>query len=255
MKLHEVAEAYKTDLNVQEAWELLNKHCKDALKEINRPIVRGMTNIDSGFGIIHGEAGGRRSRNTTNHYTVILDAVLPKAFPKRSKSIICANWYGLNHADNYGTLYAIIPFDGVKIGVCPYMDMWDTEITLGGETGSIPGWNYWLKKVGVTENMSFEEMVKKLEEDDNPEYAWLTKIRDNVRDELAEAYSEPFRLATTADSDVYNDEGDAREVWIGGKCVAINMKIYSTMMTDTEDVPHEYLDDKAREAWQKRRGL
>lgn len=233
MKLYEIA-GYKTDLAAEEAWDLLNKHCKDALKDLNRPIVRGMTNMGTGFGIIHGEAGERRSRNTSNHYTVILDEVLPKEFPKRSKSIICANWYGMTHADRYGTLHAIIPFDGVKIGVCPYMDMWDTEITLGGETGSIPGWNYWLKKVGVTENMSFNEMVKTMEAHNggDSDYEWLKKIQGNVREELIKAYTKPFKVATTANSNIYNADEDAREVWIGGKCVAINMKIYSKMMTD-----------------------
>lgn len=243
MKLHEIAEKpakYKTKMKKDDAWELLNTHCKDAMKSFHTPIVRGMTPIPGGFGLIHGEAGARKSRHTSNHYTVILDAVLPSDYPKRSASMICANWDNLDHADGYGSLYAIFPFDDVKIGVCPDYDIWETEVMLGGVERNIPRWNLNFQDLGVNDTMSFDEMVQHLEtlleENDPAKHKlpdWLVKIKGNVRKAFAQGYSDPFRLATTAESRIYdNDNEDRHELWIGGKCYAINMKLYTKLQQE-----------------------
>ena len=229
---------YKTETDAQGAWELLNKHCKDALKDLERPIVRGMKGFDGGFGVLHGEVGGRKSRNTTNYYTVILDAVLPKEFPKRSGSIICANWQNRSHAAAYGgRLFAIIPFDGVKIGVCPDSDMWDTRIEVNGYNESIEDWNYNLRNSVANDKLSFEEMMERLEKLRAKESGisdWLADLDPGtIKQEFIKAYTKPFKLATTDESKVYNDK-KRREVWIGGKCVAINMNVYKDMMKNPD---------------------
>lgn len=239
MKLHEIVEKgdkYKKKLKSDEAWELLNTNCKDAMKSFHTPIVRGMTAIPGGFGLIHGEAGERKSRHTTNHYTIILDAVL-KDYPKRSASMICANWDNVDHADGYGTLYAIFPFDGVKIGVCPSYDIWDTEVTLGGVERELSRWNINFQELGMRDNMSFDEMIERMEMliEKNPAVvpAWLNNIKDDIRGAFTKAYTEPFRLATTAQSGIYdNDTEDRHELWIGGKCYAINMRLYTKLQQE-----------------------
>lgn len=234
----EEAARYRTELEAEQAWELLNKHCKDALKDIETPIVRGMKGFDRGFGVIHGEAGGRMSRNTTNHYTVILDAVLPKEYPKRSASIICANWDNRHHAMGYGgKLFAVIPFDGVKIAVCPDSDIWDTQITIGKESDSIEDWNMNLRGVGIHDKMSFDEMMAKLERqraDTLPTASWIDDIDHDkkIKDVFEAAYTKPFKLTTSAEA-IYND-GAVHELWIGGKCVAISMKVYKNMMKNPD---------------------
>jgi len=229
---------YKTETDAQGAWELLNKHCKDALKDLETPIVRGMKGFDGGFGVLHGEVGGRKSRNTTNYYTVILDAVLPKEFPKRSGSIICANWANRSHAAAYGgRLFAIIPFDGVKIGVCPDSDMWDTRIEVNGYNESIEDWNYNLRNSVANDKLSFEEMMERLEKLRAKESGisdWLADLDPGtIKQEFIKAYTKPFKLATTDESKVYNDK-KRREVWIGGKCVVINMNVYKDMMENPD---------------------
>lgn len=227
MMLHELKQ-YKTDLDdTHEVWELLNKHCKDAIGTL--PIVRGMNTFKKGFGIIHGEAGGRESRNTSNHYTVILDAVLPKDYPKRAKSIICANWKGRYHAKNYGTLHAILPFDGVKIGVCPEDDMFGTEVTLGNKTQAISRWNSFYYNQDITDSSykalisDFKDVLKRKD---------LFGLDENtIAQTIAEAYVKPFKLATTKTAEIYND-GGPHELWIGGKCIAIELSLYRKVMRE-----------------------
>lgn len=229
MMLHEI-KRYKTDIeNEETVWELLNKHCKDALGTL--PIVRGMSAMDNGFGIIHGAAGKRVSANTSNHYTVILDAVLPKEFPKRSASIICGNWKNRHYASGYGRDYAIIPFDGVKIGVCPGRDIFDTEIELSQHPRArimpINRWNDFYRDRDISDK-SFANLIR-----DFKSYLAENDLWDldpkTIKDVIAKAYSEPFKLATTATAEIYND-GEKHEVWIGGKCIAIDIMLYRSVM-------------------------
>lgn len=228
MMLHEIKQ-YKTEIDTEEeVWQLLNKHCKHSLNE-HLPIVRGMNPFRKNYGIIHGAAGKRESANTTNHYTVILDAVLPKEFPKRSKSIICANWKNRGHAKGYGVPYAIIPFDKVKIGICPEHDMFETEIQLTKQTPAyrIFRWNDWFVNNDVSDK-SYGRLIGDLQ--------LLLERRDfwdlnseTIEETIKQAYSKPFKLATTATAELYND-GQKHELWIGGKCLAIELGLYRSVM-------------------------
>lgn len=246
MKLFEIAdEIYKTEITEEDAFDLLSKHCSEALKTYDKPIVRGMTGLPNNFGLIHGAAGHRESANTTNYYTVILDKILPpEGYPKRGASIICANWENRSHAYGYGhNAFAIFPYDGATIGVCPSYDMWNTRITLGDDEKSINVWNREFIKMGIPPDATFDEIVKRLEmirtSEDNQNFehhSWLFDMEPgNIKKEMAEAYSKPFMLATTSKQQVYND-GVQRELWIGGKCVAIHMSTYKTLKKRIADL-------------------
>jgi len=234
---------YRFPLEEVKAWKMIARYCKDAVPDLNTPIVRGMrgSSAEHKVQMFHGAAGERESANTSNYYTVILDHVLsPLGFPKRSASIICANWKNRGHASGYGTMYAIIPFDGVKIGVCPYHDMWETEIWIGGRFNTIQRWNREFKQEGVKDSDTYEKMVETLElraetkdEEENgwrfSDERWLKAFLNGKGDEtLKKAYSKPFKLTTTKEA-AYND-GKKHEVWIGGKCIAIEIKLFTTMM-------------------------
>lgn len=240
MKLFEITGTHKTEINLDKAWELIQAHCQDSLNHLDTPIVRGMRAMTTGAGIIQGDAGSRKSANTSNQYTIILDEVLPKEFPKRSASIICANWENRDHAGRYGKLYAIIPFDGVKIGVCPEFDMWDTIVTIVRTKRTIRQWNRELAAAGVIDSMSFDQMIDKIDRyKTNPTlyngepiiWPWIKAIKDGpgeVKKAIAKAYTKPFKLTTTKEAS-YND-GNKHEVWIGGKCVAIELDVYQAML-------------------------
>jgi len=222
---------YKTDLAEEEVWKLLNKHCKDAIGQL--PIVRGMNPFEKGYGLIHGAAGGRVSANTSNHYTVILDALLPKEYPRRGKSIICANWANRKYAGGYGVPYAIVPYDGVTIGVCPDRDIFGAEVTLGTQTRPIYRWNYFYGDNDITA-ASFPKLLSDFKALLDRRDLWGLEAK-TLKETLAKAYSEPFKLATTATSEIYND-GKEHELWIGGKCIAVDMMLYRSVMRNAKGV-------------------
>lgn len=251
MKLYEIAQAdtYKIELSEDRAVALIAKNCQHALKFLVTPIVRGMTgmhgyNENQTFMLVHGAAGERSSTNTSNHYTVILDKVLPPlGYPKRGSSIICGNFANRDHANNYGDLYAILPFDGTPIGVCPDFDMWGTPITLGDTTHDISDWNDIFVEMGVPEDVeTFGEIIDTLVEiranpDENEaEFPWLFNIGEGkaaITQAFLEAYSKPFKLIST-DNKAFMHTGFPKEFWIGGKCIAISMDKFRAMREKLE---------------------
>lgn len=231
MKLNEIKplrEAFRVGVNtIDEAWEILENKCSDAFKDFLTPIVRGMEEYE-GFQIITGEDGARKSRNTTNHYTVIMDEVLPREFPKRSKSIICANFYNISYTHQYGEPHYIFPFNGVKIGVCPGYDMWVTPIDLDGVEKTAIEWNDEYRKRNITA-MNYETVLRGITE----QAAAMGIDRTDIDEMLREAYTKPFEVTTTANP-IYND-GEKHELWIGGPCLVLDYMSYRKMKMEFQN--------------------
>lgn len=115
---------------------LTNALTKDFNKALRgNPIFRGIKDQHSPiFYADPQKSAPRKSANTFNYYTLLIDHILPQwsNFPKRSKSFICSNdYYG---ADGYGTTYIILPKNGSKIAVCPSNDIWTGFIKRAGES-------------------------------------------------------------------------------------------------------------------------
>jgi hypothetical protein len=87
-------------------------------------IFRGINNSGRGnFHFVQPKNFSRKSANTTNHYTVLMDnSVYWRAYPKRSESIICSS--DPLQASSYGYLFFVIPEDVSKILLCPKLDIW-----------------------------------------------------------------------------------------------------------------------------------
>lgn len=113
-------------LDLDSAIRLIKENCSDALKEerIGNRIYRGI-NLDADAAYFDpSSARPRRSRNTDNFVTLIMDNSPPwQAYPKRSRSMICTG--ALNKARAYGHVYMVLPYNGVKIGIAPKYDIWD----------------------------------------------------------------------------------------------------------------------------------
>jgi hypothetical protein len=91
-------------------------------------IYRGMNTNHGDFSFVQPSQFTRKSKNTLNAYTLLIDN-LPawKAYPKRSKSIIASSDY--SRATDYGNgggIYCVFPENGAKIGVCPTADIWNS---------------------------------------------------------------------------------------------------------------------------------
>ena len=125
------------EMDLDAAIKIINTKCKDAFWMIhsNTPFYRGDPNVPNdveelGFAIADPSKTERKSANTTNYYTVILDNIPSMAeYPKRSKSFICTTSH-LKARDfaRQSTPYIIIPFDNVDIGVVNSGDLWDMSL-------------------------------------------------------------------------------------------------------------------------------
>ena len=128
----------------------------------------------------------RKSRNTTNYYTVLLDN-LPvwQQYPKRSRSLICANTK--EHANQYslpGVPYLILPFNGAKIGVCPESDIWTS-------------FKHWQTLLALTSVLNNAHIAV------NSYQAMISDILDNSV-KLAETLYIPELAAAATNADVIN---------------------------------------------------
>lgn len=257
MKLQELFEAavkgkelQLDKVDVETAIGLLNTHCKDALWMLqkNAPIWRGQSTFKGKFIVIDPTKSERRSQNTSNYYTELLDHNPLNAkigLPKRRFSIIGSTNY--NRARVYASWenepYAVIPFDGVKIGCVGREDIWDTEIEVLDVHKSIDRFNKDefpdIFRDDTIESM--KELSDKLASGDKDEFSRVKGvfyldtneyddiIKTDFLGYLFKCYgpkSTKFKAATSATVDTSKKQ----EVWIGGKCVLIKYNIWKQMV-------------------------
>jgi hypothetical protein len=113
----------RSEISFNKAIDFYKKYCTDwNLSRIQ--IYRGI-NANFEFGIVDPSRYTRVSKNTSNHYTLLLDTFSTwKNYPKRSKSLICTT--NSEYAEGFGNgdVYVVIPINGSKIGMCPTGDIW-----------------------------------------------------------------------------------------------------------------------------------
>lgn len=123
----------KLPANISKAVEFARTHCSANLDMITKnavPFRGGQSNVK--FMEIDYSLGTRISTNTGNMYTLLFDTNPRNAkWPKRSKSIICANEasraFGYSRNGEEG-VYALIPFNGVEIACVNSEDIWDAKL-------------------------------------------------------------------------------------------------------------------------------
>ena len=230
-----------TELEINKAIDMLNTHCKDALWMLrsNEPIWRGDDTMEpkSGFSIVDPTETKRKSQNTTNFYTVILDNIPSmQEYPKRSRSLIASTDF--SKSSSYSRKrkpLAVIPFDGVKIGVVNERDMWNVEVSLFDETKGIADWNCYLSSLlkGYSEWAAFKAYQKCLDDGDKLETRRFDAFRKTTGiqkadpkkflDELNKGYGGAgFSSCTTKTL----PREEHTEVWIGGKCMIIGYDMW-----------------------------
>ena len=96
LKNYLVEQAGRTkNLSLDEAVVIVKKNCMkayNAYKNESSQIFRGIDESSYSCGYIDPKKGVRRSANTTNHYTLIMDNSSKwTKYPKRSQSIICSS--------------------------------------------------------------------------------------------------------------------------------------------------------------------
>jgi hypothetical protein len=106
----------------------VKNECYDILRVYNKNpknfYYRGVSN-NNRFSYIEPKNFERKSANTDNYYTLLMDN-LPdwKNYPKRSKSIVFTN--DREMAVSYGNCYILFPKNGAKIGIASDSDLWSS---------------------------------------------------------------------------------------------------------------------------------
>lgn len=218
--------------------DIVRDNCKDSIWMIkeNKPIWRGSldTSFEGAGAVVDTTATQRRSQNTSNHYTVIFDNHPDrKDFPKRSRSFICST--DMQRASSYARnnnerTFAIIPFDGAKIGAVNSKDMWDTVIDLFARSEDIETFNEYWDQLDIEPTIeSFEEFGKRLKDgyrDDQTKfvsafpYADMISASEDFMGEIWKAYSAKSTGHTAYTTSTFSHIPQS-EVWVGGKVVMI----------------------------------
>lgn len=239
------------------AVNLIKKHASDAMwmLEKDRPIYRGSSSarIISDIAIADPSKTKRISSNTENYYTLILDNHPEmKDFPKRSRSFIgtTARERGKAYAYSDKNLYALIPFNGTKIGIVGYDDIWELEINIFGETIKINKLNTLFSRLGIRtlDINDLKEYAKKLKNDEQEIkkfftvfdiWSWPSRpdtideaknFAKNFMDHIWKAYSPTqtgLKWETTA---TMNKALVNEEVWVGGKCLVIKNNYWERLV-------------------------
>ena len=233
---------HREDISIEKAIELLEKHCGEAYKHFDEPLWRGSRRMTEDAYLVSGEDGNRTSANTKNYYTLVMDHFLPElGYPKRSKSIIMGNTKNLEYVQAYGTTYAVFPYDGVKIGVCEHEDLWYSKIQVGNEKHPMTveqlNRRFYGFDLDDSTYQDFKNSIITKMNDTSSIQSIVTgmfgKDPSKVESILKAAYSPEslkLHLATTSDIKKYDD--NKRELWIGGKCIAIKRATWLKMMED-----------------------
>jgi hypothetical protein len=244
-KKHNIKKKYKhKQVTIDKIIDFLKKNCSEFLyNNLMDPLFRGVnTNYDTGVVIIDPTTGIRRSANTYNHYTLIMDnSPYYEGWPKRSKSLICTT--NSDVAKNYGNVMAVIPVNGSKIGIVPSTDIWDIKVKFyrmpkysNMNLGDVPELLY---DLGFPDT-SFEQMMK---------YSTTNKFKKFIKFYISSIPPEDFmpyllkkmsprelglEFKTTLNFKTNNYPDN--ECWVEGKCVLIRKDLYFEKIANMFDI-------------------
>lgn len=225
---------YKNSINIEEALKLIKKHCSNM--DISKPYWRGTKDGGDAY-IIDGSKGYRKSYDTGNYYTLLIDHFTKSGNPLRSKSIVCINNPGKRYAKRYadmhmGNCYAVFPYSDAKIGFVGAQDMWDVNVNIGKFTYSLNKLNKIYKACNLNDE-SYGEFTKgiktilqkdKVDINENMIHRIFESDVNNVEPYLKHAYNDSlnFKYGTTKTI----DNNTESEIWISGNCVLIRYDIW-----------------------------
>lgn len=231
------APTYKP-VELKEARRIFLEKCSDAkwMAQINAPIYRGDRNAapkirETGFAVVDPSLTERKSQNTWNHYTVILDNnPKTKEFPKRSRSFIAST--DDDYAGGFGEVSVVIPFNGTKIGVVNSMDIWDVPVVLFGRRITFDQFSDYMQGMDVKENIEdFKRVDSELRDGNKKLIVGLhnhfphatAEDANNFLKKIFTAFdpiSTQFESLTTKTLKKVMEHKS--EVWVGGPCLVMS---------------------------------
>ena len=231
--------AYYKSISFQEMVEIYKKHCSGNKVDL----YRGTKSDHRTYNIIEGQKGKRRSENTSNHYTEILDELIQdmnKEYPLRSASIIATTRE--NYAKKYGDVYSVIPYDDTWIGIVPSEDIWDLELDGYKELIGIQNMNELFIKVGI-HSSSISDIAEDIESLDSADFekyfGKIFKSGESIEKQIREMYSPKALGLKFEQSKDY--KGSTGEVWIGGKCLLIKSDQYEQLVGILDKIDDDHV--------------
>lgn len=253
---------HELNLTPQETLDFMHEHCSDAawMLRDDTPIVRGGLTIN-GVSTVDPSKTVRRSQNTENHYTEILDNIPSmKDFPKRSRSLIAST--SVETAHGFGKVSYVIPFNGTPIGVVNQPDMWWAntgfayDLTIRSVPhmlrGIPPEWGSIIDTLTGIGNVLDEKlsgeltyniddalddilttMLSYLKIDSYRDVDKLKQLRDDLMDPiewLDRNMSPSITRVTLHTTKNLNPLPENSEVWIGGPVLLINPATWAGML-------------------------
>jgi hypothetical protein len=232
--------------------EFLKRHCSDSLWMIeqDKPFYRGFGKLqwDHPPAFVNLSKTARKSQNTNNFYTEIFDNHPEmQDFPKRSKSIICSTSKG--YASAFGSVFAVIPVNGSKIGLVGEQDMWDLRTTLFGKSLSLIDANYFLKNLldydeedesCLNALVKFDEALKTVNSEIIERLRFVEKykrvISSDFLKELFDSYS-PRKTGLLAKTTATLESSKIiqGEVWFDKGAVIINIDDWQDLQKHVKD--------------------
>jgi hypothetical protein len=236
-----LTESRSKSLKENEAYTLIHKHCKQALKAYkdNYVIYRGIFNPINEFLYIDPKKGKpRRSANTQNYYTLLIDnSPYWKDYPKRSQSIICTTSY--KKAMSFDTVYEVFLYDGAKIGICPEDDFWFSFENTLGSGNSLDYFNYRFEKMANNFDVNINDSnwktfkktitnindeMKKAGIDNNRTIAPFKTSKEDLLEnlfDLLEPTKNNFKVTTNIKDIGKKSHGNGKEIWTDSKAIMI----------------------------------
>ena len=248
-----INEGRSQKIEQSKALEIIRKNCNQILsnyKKTGRYIYRGLGN-DTYTLYIDPKKSVRKSANTKNYYTLLIDHIWKEwsDYPKRSQSIICTN--NLVTADNFGSPYIIFPYNNSKIGICPAVDLWISfksvlnsqtledfvfiihdllnilDIKYGDINSNPKDLEMALNEIGdlMRSDEKNLKIVDYMAEDFGFGIEYFVEQNKNFTDYLGELFDPDknnFQLTNTKQG----IQGNSNELWTDGECIMINIDDY-----------------------------
>lgn len=246
-------ESYKDEISEDEALAIFTTHCKNA--KFRYPIIRGMRGT-SNFYTFEGNKGNRSTLSLGYFHNIFIDENIKLNnidCPLRSKSIIGVSGntpHSIKTAKYFGdNLYVVFPYDNTVIGVSRYDDLLDSKFkqSISDDFETINEFSSFMKdaifgkfvlpdKVYTTMDQVIEDIFDLCERDEDSEIINNVKkiFGEDSKLEIKNKLLKLFSLENIDVKTIFNDEikdNLEKEMWVGGKCLAIKYELYLKMIS------------------------
>lgn len=228
---------HKQSIDLETAIDIVKKNC---MKSIDVNLWRGGGYSDKLY-LLDSSKTVRRSANTGNHYTLIMDHFNAKNnLPLRSRAFICSGSKDI--AEQFGSLMRLIPFDNAQIGNTGEDDLFYVPIhnkhlkSLDFEMfasifsiADIPATSFDAIVDGVIAKLNKLKELDKIDDNDQELFILFKDVeytKEGITNKLKALFDPDnlgFKFYTGATA---TGKLGRYECWVSGKCLVVTPDMY-----------------------------